>query len=259
MDKHEKLYKIYQKYEKIDNWYTAIGLQKVDNLEPSSYLLELISLFEDDQITEKELEDQLYKYYELQRLNNKQIIKTYECDIVSSRMAKLLNNYKKFYLSEEYLKLLHYNLFKDIYVFAGTYRKTNLFKKEKILDGKTVSYSNYQDIESYLEYDFNEFKNKNFTIENLAKFISNIWQVHPFNEGNTRTVILFTLHYLQKQGLDVDYHFFKNDSKAFRNSLVISNYENLREKIYPDISLLENYLKRLTDKKSKEKILVKKV
>ncbi len=258
MNTQDKIYKLYQKYEKLDNWYTAIGLQKVDNLEPSNFLLNLIHQFENNQINEKELDDLLYKYYELQRLNNNHLIRTYECDIVSSRMAKLLNKYELFEMDQKYLKKIHKYLFEDIYVFAGNYRTTNLFKKEEILNGKMVNYSNYQDIESFINYDFNEFKHKPFSIENLAKFISNIWQVHPFNEGNTRTVILFTIHYLQKNEFNIDYDFFKNDSKEFRNSLVISNYEDLKEKIYPDISLLEKYLKRLTSNNSeKQKVLIK--
>ena len=233
-NKTDTLYELYKKYEKLDSWYVALGMQQIDDLEPSNYLLKLISDFEKNLIDEESLEKKLYNYYEMQRAKNKSVFREYECDLVSSRMVKIIKDYKNFNFSEEYLKQIHKYLFKDVFVFAGTYRKTNLSKKEKILNGDTVKYSNYQDIEAYLNYDFNEYKSKEFSIENITDFLSNIWQIHPFNEGNTRTIIIFMLHYLQSLGYDLNYEFFKNDSKAFRNSLVTSNYENLKEKIYPD-------------------------
>ena len=121
-----------------------------------------------------------------------------ECVLVSLRIANILED-KSFGFSPITLKNIHKYLFKDIYDFAGKYRNYNITKKEDILNGDTVKYVNYQEIESYYEYDFKEekefdyskLKNNDELIEHIVKFTSSIWQVHAFGEGNTRTTAVF--------------------------------------------------------------------
>ena len=174
------------RHKKEEYWHTGIGLNKVDNLEPSKYLLDLSQKNINGELKYYEVEDALKKYYEKQDTNNIKIQKEKECDLVSLRIAELLEN-KSFGFSPITLKNIHKYLFRDIYDFAGNYRAYNITKKEDILNGDTVKYVNFQDIESYFDYDFKEEKefdysklNKNELIEHIAKFTSSIWQVHPF-------------------------------------------------------------------------------
>ena len=139
--------------KKQEYWNTGIGLNKVDNLEPSKYLLDLSQKNINGELKYYEVEDLLKTYYKTQNYNDLNIQKEKECDLVSLRIAQLLED-KSFGFSPIALKNIHRYLFKDIYDFAGNYRNYNISKKEPILNDETVKYVNYQDIESYLEYDF---------------------------------------------------------------------------------------------------------
>ena len=222
--------------KKQEYWNTGIGLNKVDNLEPSKYLLDL---------SRKNINGEL-KYYEK------------ECDLVSLRVAQLLED-KSFGFSPITLKNIHKYLFKDIYNFAGDYRTYNITKKEDILNGDTVKYVNCQDIESYFDYDFKEEKefdysklNNDELIKHIAKFTSGIWQVHPFGEGNTRTTAVFIEKYLNNMGFHVNNDMFKDKSLYFRNALVRSNYGNIPKGIYPTFNYLVMFLENLLQGKNNE-------
>ena len=174
--------------------------------------------------------------------------------LVSLRINKCLNNYPKFNLSSQSLKDLHSYLFADIFPFAGEFRKDNLFKKEWVLDDATVFYVNYQDILSYLEYDLQEEKKYHYEdkgqddiIKHIAKLTSNIWQVHPFSDGNTRCVGVFLLLYLQKLGYEINKDVFKDNFSYFRNALVLSNAKDKRN--LPPLDYLIKFYENLILKK----------
>ncbi len=249
---------ITDKVKKQEYWNTGIGLNKVDNLEPSKYLLELSQKNINGELKYYEVENSLKTYYEMQDLNDVQKQNEKECDLVSLRIAQLLED-KSFGFSPITLKNIHKYLFEDIYDFAGKYRNYNITKKEEILNGDTVKYVNYQDLESYLEYDFKEEKefdysklNQNEFIEHIAKFTSTIWQVHPFGEGNTRTTAVFIEKYLNNMGFQVNSDMFKEYSLYFRNALVRSNYGNIPKGIYPTLDYLLLFLENLLQNKSNE-------
>lgn len=253
--------------KKQEYWDTGIGLNKVDNLEPSKYLLELSQKNINGELKYDEAEKLLKSYYETQDENDLKVQREKECDLVSLRIALLLED-KSFGFSPITLKNIHKYLFKDIYDFAGNYRECNITKKEDILNGDTVKYVNYQDIESYLEYDFKEEKefdysklNRDELIKHIAKFTSSIWQVHPFREGNTRTTAVFIEKYLNSMGFDVNNDMFKENSLYFRNSLVRSNYGNIPKGIYPSfdylIKFFENLLQGKENKLVNDELYVK--
>ena len=241
---------------KKEYWDTGIGLNKVDNLKPSKYLIELANKNINGEIKYNEVENLLNNYYEKKDINDENIRNEKECDMVSLRIAELLED-KSFGFSPITLKNIHKFLFKDIYNFAGNYREYNITKKEEILYGDTVNYVNYQDIEKYLEYDFEKEKefdysklNKEEFIEHIAKFISDIWQIYPFGEGNTRTTAVFIEKYLISMGFDVNNDMFKKYSLYFRNSLVRSNYTNIPKNVYPTTEYLIKFLENLLDNKN---------
>lgn len=244
--------------KKQEYWNTGIGLNKVDNLEPSEYLLELSQKNINGELKYNEVENLLKTHYETQDSNDIKIQKEKECDLVSLRIAQLLED-KSFGFSPITLKNIHKYLFKDIYDFAGNYRTYNITKKEDILNGDTVKYVNYQEIESYFDYDFKEEKSFDYSklnndelINHIAKFTSSIWQVHPFGEGNTRTTAVFIEKYLNSMGFNVNNEMFKNNSVYFRNALIRSNYGNIPKGIYPTFNYLRMFFENLLQGKNNE-------
>ncbi len=213
-------------------WNLALGLQKVDGLTPSKYLLENLENNINGKISDEEFEIMLKKYYSDKNLNDKEISEEYECDLVSSRIVNLVSD-DNFSLHPTSLKTIHKYLFDGIYEFAGKYRNYNISKEEIILNGDTVRYFPYIQIEDTLDYDFKEEKEFNYSnltkeeiIKHIANFTSRIWEVHPFGEGNTRTTAVLIVKYLRSLGFDVNNNLFKENSVYFRNALVRSNYNN---------------------------------
>ena len=209
-------------YIKKLKWDMAIGLQKVDNLKPSNYLEQLMDGNIHGKLTTKDVEKGLRLYYEEKGKKQEINYNELECDFVATRIVELLEK-NNFELSVDYIKYIHKYLFQDIFEFAGTFKDRNWIKKEPILNRDTVLYGDYKTVKESLEYDISLEKEKNYkemsiveVIDNITKFSSSIWQVHPFREGNTRTTALFIEKYLISLGFNVDNNLFKNKSVYFR-------------------------------------------
>ena len=238
-------------YVKQLEWDMAIGLQEVDNLKPSKYLEKLLEENVSGNLTIKQVEEELREYYiekdEKQELNQNEL----ECDFVSTRIVELLQ-IDNFELSVDYLKYVHKYLFQDVYEFAGEFRNIDFSKHEKILNNDSVAYGDCKTLKESLEYDIFLEKEKNYkdmniveVINNITKFSSSIWQVHPFREGNTRTTALFIEKYLISLGYEVDNTLFKDKSIYFRNALVRSNYFNNYLNVKEDNSYLVKFYESL--------------
>ncbi len=252
-------------YIKQLQWDMAIGLQQVDNLKPSKYLEQIKEKNILGELTLKELEQSLREYYTTKEknINHNEL----ECDFVSMRIVELLNQ-DNFELSVDYLKYIHKYLFQDVYEFAGEFRKIDFSKHEKILNNDSVAYGDCKTLAESLEYDISLEKEKNHkemsiveVIKNIADFTSNIWQVHPFREGNTRTTAVFIEKYLISLGCNVDNSLFKDKSVYFRNALVRSNYFNNYLNIKEDtrylIKFYENLLLGKNNNLHSENLIVK--
>lgn len=241
-----------QEIEKIQSeWDMAIGLQLVDNLKPSNYLKELSIDNIYGKKSLKEIELELKKYYTKKMKEESIDSSEYECDLVSTRIVKLLQD-NKFELSIDFIKNIHNFLFKDIYDFSGKLRDYNFSKKEIILNGDSALYGDFKTIEESLKYDINLEKKKDYKsmskeeiIISISDFTSRIWQVHPFKEGNTRTTAIFIEKYLKKLGYTIDNSLFKNKSIYFRNALVRSNYSNRELNIKPTDKYLLYFFENL--------------
>ncbi len=238
-------------YVKQLEWDMAIGLQEVDNLKPSKYLEKLLEENVSGNLTIKQVEEELREYYiekdKKQELNQNEL----ECDFVSTRIVELLQ-IDNFELSVDYLKYVHKYLFQDVYEFAGEFRNIDFSKHEKILNNDSVAYGDCKTLKESLEYDIFLEKEKNYkdmniaeVINNITKFSSSIWQVHPFREGNTRTTALFIEKYLISLGYEVDNTLFKDKSIYFRNALVRSNYFNNYLNVKEDNSYLVKFYESL--------------
>jgi len=244
--------------KKQEYWDTGIGLNKVDNLTPSKYLLDLSKKNINGELKYYEVENLLKTHYEKQNIEDISVQKEKECDLVSLRIAQLLED-NSFGFNPVALKNIHKYLFNGIYDFAGNYRTYNITKKEAILNGNSVSYVDFNNIEEYLTYDFNEEKEFDYSkldkeelVKHIAKFTSSIWQVHPFGEGNTRTTAVFIEKYLNNMGFNINNDMFKEYSVYFRNTLVRSNYTNIPKNVYSSFEYLEMFFENLLQGKNNE-------
>ena len=238
-------------YVKQLEWDMAIGLQEVDNLKPSKYLEKLLRENVIGEKTIYEVEHELKQYYIEKDKTDKTIQDEFECDLVSTRIVQLLEE-DNFELSVDYIKNIHKYLFKDVYEFAGEFRKVDFSKHERILNNDSVAYGDHKLLEQSLDYDITLEKNKNYNemnivdvINNITDFSSRIWQIHPFREGNTRTTALFIEKYLVSLGYDVDNTMFKEKSVYYRNALVRSNYFNNYLNIKQNNSFLIKFYENL--------------
>ena len=235
-------------YEKAQAWKTAIGLQAVDGLTPSAYLVDLAKKNIEGQMSLQALHTLLENYYESYP---NQEDRTAEADIVSLRMSELLLEKAFSFTPNEYLSI-HRQLFTDIYPHAGSIRDYNITKKEWILDGDTVTYGSVSELGATLLYDIEQEKTFSYanldmseTIRHLATFVARLWQIHVFGEGNTRTTAVFFIKYLRTLGFTVTNDMFANHAWYFRNSLVRANYQNLKLGVYRTTEYLECFLRNL--------------
>ena len=233
-------------------WSTAIGLQAVDGLKPSSYLIDTAIKNIEGKITLKEAQNLIDTYYEESPASTSDDDdRTEEADKVASRIAQILSETAFSFSPLEYLSI-HKKLFKGMYNHAGKMRTYNITKKEWVLDGATVVYGSASQLKATLEYDFSqekEFSYKNLMmdeiIHHLALFISRLWQIHVFEEGNTRTTAVFFIKYLRTLGFNVTNDIFAENAWYFRNALVRANYTNLQKNIHETTEYLELFLRNL--------------
>ena len=240
-----------KKKEKAKNWEAAIGLQDVDGLKPSKYLIETAKDHIDGIINIKQAKERINRYYKESQDRIAKEEGTEEADKVSVRIAEILSE-RTFSFSPTELMSIHKRLFDGIFAKAGEYRNYNFTKDEWILNGDTVTYASFETITEALKYDFDQemnFSYKDFNLDeslkHLCRFISNIWQVHPFCEGNTRTTAVFLIKYLRTFGFNVNDETFAENSWYFRNALVRANYKNYEKNVFEDISFLEKFFYNL--------------
>lgn len=254
-------------YIKQLQWDMAIGLQQVDNLKPSKYLEQISKKNVSGELTIEEVEQSLREYYTTKEQQKDINHNELECDFVSMRIVELLDQ-DNFELSVNYLKYIHKYLFQDVYEFAGEFRKVDFSKHEKILNNDSIAYGDSKTLSESLEYDISLEKEKNYNdmsivevIKNITDFSSNIWQVHLFREGNTRTTAVFIEKYLISLEYNVDNSLFKDKSVYFRNALVRSNYFNNKLNIKEDktylIKFYENLLLGKNNNLHSEDLIVK--
>ena len=237
------------KREKGYVWQTAIGLQAVDGLKPSQYLIDTAIQNIEGNITIDEAQGLLNSYYE--ESHNKDNDRTEEADKVAVRIAKLLSEKAFSFTPNEYISI-HRKLFTGIYKHAGKIRDYNITKKEWVLNGATVLYGSASELKATLEYDFSEerkFSYRNLSmdeiIKHLAVFVSRLWQIHVFGEGNTRTTAVFFIKYLRTLGFEATNDIFADNSWYFRNALVRANYNDLKNGIHETTEYVELFLRNL--------------
>ena len=239
------------KREKGYAWQTAIGLQAVDGLKPSEYLKEKARQHIEGDITIDEVKQLVDSYYKSKVARSSSEDRTEEADKVSARITEILLENTFTFSPIEYLAI-HRHLFEGIFSHAGQIRDYNITKNEWVLKGATVLYASAGSIRETLEYDFSQekifdYKNLNIdeAIRHIARFVSGIWQIHAFGEGNTRTTAVFTIKYLHTFGFNFSNETFANHSWYFRNALVRANYNDLTKGVYATTEFLEKFFRNL--------------
>ncbi len=239
------------KQEKYQAWTVAIGLQQVDGLVPSDYLVQTAHANIEGQITIDEAKQRINTYYENSRARSDDGTRTEEADKVSARIAGILSE-KTFSFSPTEYVAIHRKLFDGIYDFAGQIRDYNITKAEWVLSGNTVLYASSDQILETLEYDLERERGfdyqglaDNQVVKHLARFTSDLWQIHAFGEGNTRTTAVFVIKYLRTLGYNISNDLFEQNSWYFRNALVRANYDDIKNNIYATPEYLYKFFDNL--------------
>lgn len=232
-------------------WSTAIGLQKVDGLSTSEYLKEAARRNIEGEISIDEAQSLITSYYQSKKNRTPEDDELEEADLASAHISKILSE-PSFAFSLVGLTSIHRRIFEGIFKFAGKIRDYDITKKEWLLRGDTVLYVNAEDIKRAIEYELGQERDFDYhglsitaVVSHIAKFVSGLWQIHPFGKGNTRTAAVFTIKYLRSIGLKVENNLFAENSRFFRNALVRANYRNAVKGIDPDIHFLELFFRNL--------------
>ena len=227
---------------------TGTGLQDVDHLKNSSYFINESERYIKGEISLSELEDIITSYYKHKPEEDE---RSEEADLIAIRIAQIISE-DTFSFTVGQLVSIHKRLFEGVYSHAGKLRRFNFTKQEWVLDGASVWYGDFRELETTLDYDFKVEKSFNYShlsmdeiVEHLSIFISNLWQIHPFEEGNTRTTAVFVIKYLRSLGFNVTNDTFAKNAWYFRNSLVRANYNNLQKGVAEDRSFLIKFLRNL--------------
>lgn len=236
--------------ERAELWQTAIGLQKVDGLEVSDYLVETAKRHIEGDVDIDGVDRLIKTYYQSEAARDiPEDVK--EADEVSKNIVRELST-DAFVFSVAGLSGIHRRIFKGAMKHAGEFRRYDITKKEWVLDGASVLYGPNEDLARTIEYDLEQerqFRYKGLSqgqiIEHLCRFISDLWQIHPFPEGNTRTTAVFTIKYLRSLGYKAENDMFKAHSWYFRNALVRANYRNVAKGIEPTIEFLVFFFRNL--------------
>ena len=240
-----------QKKERAKAWRVAIGLQAVDGLKTSEYLHETARRNIEGEISIDEARELIKTYYITKTHHAPDDDEKQEADQVSANITKILSYSSLDFSTKGYIAL-HRRIFEGVFKHAGQMRNYDITKKEWVLNGDTVNYLNWEDLRRALDYDIEQERNfiyKGISPDNLishiSRFISGIWQVHAFREGNTRTTAVFAILYLRDIGFDVANDMFAEHSWYFRNALVRANYRNAKKGIDYSPIYLERFFRNL--------------
>ena len=240
-----------EKKERAEAWRVAIGLQAVDGLKTSEYLQETARRNIEGEITIDEARQLVKEYYIKKTAHDNDDADKEEADRVSSNISKLLQT-DAFTYSVAGFAAIHRAIFEGVFKHAGSFRNYDISKKEWVLRNDSVLYGRWQDLQMTIEYDLEQERQFDYTalnndqlIEHLTKFVADLWQIHPFCEGNTRTTAIFTIKYLRSLGFSVNNNMFEYYSWYFRNALVRANYRNVQKGINAEPLFLVRFFRNL--------------
>lgn len=237
--------------ERAAAWSMAIGLQAVDGLETSQFLVDTAKEHIEGRITQNQARRRIRDYYEAEKESGLGDPAMEEADKVAERIAAVLND-GGFAFTPEYYISIHAKLFKGVLSTAGKIRTVNIRKHEWVLKDESVTYGDAATLKQSLVRDFIDEREFDYggkpparIIPHFARFIAQIWQVHPFMEGNTRTTAVFAVKYLDSLGYRVSNDAFRDNARYFRNALARANFADYARGVKRDWSWLEAFFRNL--------------
>ena len=218
--------------EKAYVWAAALGLQATDGLRTSYEMRRTACQYIEGHLTIDEVRQHINEYYKSNPPATTDKEKEQEADKVACNIADVLFNKRLDFSTDGYLNL-HRQIFDGVYDHAGQLRATDIVKSEWVLEKDTVFYLHWEELRMALDSNF-QFErnlhydelNKEDLLEWIAFFTAGIWHIHPFNEGNTRTIAVFSILLLRPLGFDIHTDVFADHSWYFRNAMVRANYMN---------------------------------
>ena len=182
-------------------------------------------------------------------------LNTIEAEYTSTRLKEIIENPIKGNFDFDHLCRMHYYIFQDLYDWAGQPRIINIEKSEPVLGGISIEYSEFKDIEIMASSVLSKMKEVDWKIfslnekaEALSKYMAELWKVHIFREGNTRTIVTFICQYTESKGFVLDTELFEKNSAYVRNALVAASavFKDLGDKSKPQylVKIVKDALKR---------------
>lgn len=218
--------------EKAYVWAAALGLQATDGLRTSYEMRRTARQHIEGQITIDEARQHINEYYKSNPPATTDKEKEQEADKVACNIADVLFNKRLDFSTDGYLNL-HRQIFDGVYDHAGQLRASDIVKSEWVLEKDTVFYLHWEELRMALDSNFQFERNLHYDelrgeelLEWIAFFTAGIWHIHPFNEGNTRTIAVFSILLLRPLGFDIHTDVFADHSWYFRNAMVRANYMN---------------------------------
>lgn len=235
--------------QRAEYWETGSSLQATDGLEVSEYAQKRAQLYVSGEYSAADLERDVRSHYGATAYETRDA----EADIVAARIAGLLEGFS-FSLRPTTLDGIHAALFTDVLPqeWVGRHRVVNIEKAEPVLGGRSVGYEDFRQIDAALAYDFEREARTSYRapldraqVSRLARFVAGMWQIHPFREGNTRTIAVFSELYLRSLGVEVDNRPFMEHSELFRDMLVRASFSSVPMGIEEDPSFIEAFFENL--------------
>lgn len=226
---------------------TANFLTFSNHVKHSDLYNQLSDKYIKNEIEFSEIEYTIKNYYHSLHDFNSDIKKQREYDLICFRIAYLLEN-KSFVLNPIVFKNIHKFIYRDIFEFCGNFREYNINQKESLsnhypinfIDSKDISKSLIYIFDKELSYDYS-YSNQDDMIKNFAQFFSDLWEIHPFLEGNTCSITVFMIKYLTYLGFNLNFSVFEDNGALCKNGLIKSIYNNFPMDIYANFDLLISF------------------
>ena len=188
----------------------------------------------------------------LKNIRNQNKLDEYENAMATLAITKL--HKEKFEVNSlKDIIIVHKILFENVYDWAGNIRTINIYKEEPVLNGLSVEYSNYQDIKKQIDKLDSDFKKHDFTkmskkelVKNVTNYFTTLWKIHPFREGNTRSVSTLMSLFAKKINLKLDIDFVAKHAKYFRNAMVLNSIGEYSEPEHLEMFLSDALMIRNT-------------
>ena len=157
-------------------------------------------------------------------------LKEMEADYTIYRLSELVTSDFEGLFDCKRFRDIHYQIFRDVYEWAGEFRSINIEKNEPVLGEISIEYSKHEDILKEIEKALDEMNKVNWGemgIEKVAKefseYMARLWKVHPYRDGNTRSIVTFCSLFIEAKGIIIDNDLFKDNAVYMRNALVAAS------------------------------------